>query len=159
MSRVRSAGGFAYIATIVFLVVLASLAAAVARLSTTEQATVDQAVLGARASQAARGGIEWGLYQLRSKKCAISSNLTDFVNDSGFRVTVGCNAQTYNDGQKLDASGNPEPFKKTLYTLTAIACNGGASACPDNGSAATRDYVERKRIAIVCIDANGGDCY
>jgi len=159
MSRVRSAGGFAYVATIVFLIVLASLAAAAARLSTTEQATVDQAVLGARAGQAARAGIEWGLYQLRSQKCDISNNLTDFVSGSGFRVTVGCSSQTYNDGQKLDSGGNLVPFKKTLYTLTAIACNGSTTTCPDDGSAAARDYVERKRIAIVCIDDNGSDCY
>lgn len=159
MSRVRRTGGFAYIAAVVFLVVLALLATAAVRLSTGQQATADQAVLGARAGLAANAGIEWGLAQLRTQACAPTAKLTDFVNDTGFRVTVSCSAQSYNEGEKPDSSGQPAPFRKTLYTLTAVACNGSADGCPDDGSAAVQGYVERKRVAYVCIGSDGSDCY
>ena len=50
----RRAGGFAYIAAIIFLVVLAGFALAVLRLSDSEQTTVNQQLLGAREIQASR---------------------------------------------------------------------------------------------------------
>ena len=52
----RRAGGFAYIAAIVFLVVLAGFALAALRLSGSAQVTVDQAVLGAGGGPRGRAG-------------------------------------------------------------------------------------------------------
>lgn len=58
MSQARPQSGFAYIAAIVFLVVVAGIAVALLQLTNTQQTTVNQALLGARAGLAARAGIE-----------------------------------------------------------------------------------------------------
>ena len=97
MSRRQRQSGFAYIAAVVLLVVVAAVCVALIRLSNTQQTTVNAALLGARASLAARGGIEWGFYQLRNGSCNASTTLTDFVADSSFRVTVRCTASNFNE--------------------------------------------------------------
>jgi len=163
----RRQAGFAYIAAIVFLVVLAGFALAALRLSTTSQATVSQQVMGARANQAARGGIEWALYRLKGARntagCFTApatpgtvdgTTLADFAAATGFRVTLTCTARTYNEGQNPDGSNRA----KNIFELTATACNGGGT-CPDNGSLASPDYVERRRSVSICIATDGTDCY
>jgi MSHA biogenesis protein MshP len=160
-------GGFAYIAAVVFLVVLAGFALAALRLSTGSQATVNAQLLGARASQAARGGLEWALWQIKgaagAATCTASVNnatLTDFAAASGMNVTLTCTVRAYKEGQRPDGSD----FVKNIFELTATACPQvpGASppsACPDNASVANADYVERRRSVSVCIAADGTDCY
>jgi MSHA biogenesis protein MshP len=147
--------GFAYIAAVLLLVVVAGLCAAMIRMSTTQQATVSGALLGARAGLAARGGIEWGLFQLRSSGCEAERTLDDFVADSGFRVTVRCTASAFNEGE--DSAG--EPVRKTMVQLEAVACNGGG-ACPstDPATVARPDYVERRRVATACTMGAAGLC-
>jgi MSHA biogenesis protein MshP len=152
-------GGFAYIAAIVFLVVLAGFALAVLRLSDTEQATVNQQVLGARASQAARTGLEWAFYRLRGAN-ALCGTLNaapapDFYKDTGFVVTLQCDMQTYNEGQDQDGAS----VAKKIFQLRATACNGSGTSCPGNADLASPDYVERQRSASICITTTGADCY
>jgi MSHA biogenesis protein MshP len=153
----RRAGGFAYIAAIVFLVVLAGFALAVLRLSDTEQVTVNQAVLGTRASQAARTGLEWAFYKLKPKDAtcdAVNTATPDFKPHTGFTVAVKCTSTTYDEGLKPDGTS----VKKNVFELTATACNG--STCPGtNADLANPDYVERKRMASICIASDGTDCY
>ncbi|MBW8899670.1 MAG: hypothetical protein JF619_16495 [Massilia sp.] len=164
----RRQAGFAYIAAIVFLVVLAGFALAALRLSATSQATVSQQVVGARANQAARGGIEWALFRLKGATGTAGcftvpatpgtvdgTTLTDFVTATGFRVTLTCTARTYNEGQNPDGSNRA----KNIFELTATACSGAAGPCPDNGSLASPDYVERRRSVSICIATDGTDCY
>lgn len=153
------ARGFAYIAAIVFLVVLSGLALALVRLQGAQQATIDGSVLGMRAGQAARAGVEWAYYQLGSGATADctridNTSLGDFVTDTGFRVTVRCGARTYQEGQTPDGAS----LAKTIFTLTSTACNGRA-ACPDAGAAARAGYVERQRSATFCVAAGNQDCY
>lgn len=143
--------GFAYIAAVVLLVVVAGVCVAMLRMTGAQQATVDNALLGARASLAARGGIEWGFYQLRNGSCAASTTLADFAGDSGFQVTVRCTAKEFNEGE--DGAGNP--LKKRMVQLEAVACNGG-TAC--RGDAAHPGYVERRRVATTCIMDTAGLC-
>jgi MSHA biogenesis protein MshP len=147
--------GFAYIAAVVLLVVVATVCIALVRLSTTQQSTVNGALLGARANLAARGGIEWGFYQLRGGACAAGTTLTDFVADTGFRVTVRCTARDFNEGES--SAGVPVP--KKIVQLEAFACNGDAD-CPATGAAvlARPEYVERRRVATTCLLAAGGPC-
>lgn len=154
MTRSRQEG-FAYIAAVVLLVVVAGLCAAMLRLSNTQQATVNGALSGARASLAARGGIEWGVFQLRSGGCEAERTLADFAGDSGFRVTVRCTASAFNEGE--DSAGNP--VRKTMVQLEAVACNGPA-ACPSTDPAvvARPDYVERRRVATACTLGTTGLC-
>ena len=151
----RRTGGFAYIAAIVFLVVLAGFALAVLRLSDTEQTTVNQAVLGTRASQAARAGLEWAFYKLKPKDAKCPAPVPDFRTDPGFTVNVECTMQTYEEG--LTPAG--ASVKKNIFELKATACN--AATCPgSNADLANPDYIERKRTASICVVASdGADCY
>jgi MSHA biogenesis protein MshP len=152
----RRAGGFAYIAAIIFLVVLAGFALAALRLADTAQATVNQQLLGARANQAARAGLERAFYLLKpvNADCPAVTGAPKLVLD-GFTVTVACTRQAYSEGQ--DSNGNP--VTKNIFELAAVACNGSAASCPDNGSLANPDYIERKRAASICVASDGSDCY
>ncbi len=135
--------GFGAIAAIVVLVVLASLAAAVVRFGVVAQTTSAQAVLAARALQAARAGTEWGLYQAFKGSwttCASASQTLDLTTDTGFRVTVSCTSSVFNEGEV--SPGVPRTVR--VFTINAVACNG-ASTCPDNARATTQGYVERRR--------------
>ena len=152
----RRAGGFAYIAAIVFLVVLAGFALAVLRLSDTEQITVNQAVLGTRASQAARTGLELAFYQLKTPgtECKNVPTWPDLKTATGFVVRLDCAMLTYSEG----VTENGTPVKKTIFELKATACNG--STCPGTSAdVANPDYVERVRTASICVASNGSDCY
>ena len=157
MSHPRPQSGFAYIAAIVFLVVIAGIAVALLQLTTTQQATVNQALLGARAGLAARAGIEWAFQDLgsRCKEAGSTANLGDFVSDAGFHVTVTCSYRVYQEGEQLDASGALASVVKHIYRIESVACNrNGPGACPDDASVTRPDYVERKRVATVCLTAN-----
>lgn len=146
--------GFGYIAAIVMLVVLATLSIGMLRLNTTQQATSSQDVLSARASMAARAGMEWGLYQvLRGGGCnAAPQTLTDFKADTGFAVTVSCTAFAFNEGESAPGVAQV----KTIYTINAVACN--SATCPDNTQAGRPGYVERRRVATACATASMEDC-
>jgi len=155
--RPRFQAGFAYIAAVVFLVVIAGIAVALLRLTDTQQSTVNQAVLGARAGLAARAGIEWVLYQ-PTARCAPNgqkNDLADFQSQTGFLVTVTCSYRTFFEGQRPDADGAPQPLEVRIYQIGAIACNG-AGSCPGNVTGI--DYVERARTATICMRADGAAC-
>jgi MSHA biogenesis protein MshP len=161
----RAQGGFAYIAAVILLVLMAGMALAVVRLNLSQANAATGAALTARASQAARAGLEWAFYQLGTRNtngCAANTDLTDFQKDTGFTVSVHCTYKRYNEGQD-PANGNP--VVKNLYQVEAVACNGSSGSCPadDTGSAQV-DYTERRRVATVCMldqkDASGSDdCY
>jgi MSHA biogenesis protein MshP len=152
----RRTGGFAYIAAIVFLVVLAGFALAALRLSGSAQVTVDQAVLGARAGQAARAGLEWAFFRLKTKAdCSALAGQPDFISETGYRVTLTCAMKTYQEGQTSAGAS----LAKNIFQLTATACNGAACPSTDNATVASPDYVERKRSASICITADGAACY
>jgi MSHA biogenesis protein MshP len=140
--RVQRPHGLGMIAAIVVLVILASLAAAIVRFGAVAQSTSAQAVLAARASQAARAGTEWGLYQAFKGSwttCSGASQTLDLGTDLGFRVTVSCDSRSFNEGETAPAT----PRTVRLYTIDAVACN--AATCPDNTRATTPGYVERRR--------------
>lgn len=160
MNRTRLQSGFAYIAAIVFLVVIAGIAVALLQLTNTQQTTVNQALLGARAGLAARAGIEWAYQDLgnRCTEAGSTANLTDFVNDTGFQVKVTCSYRAYREGEQPDASGAPVAVVKHIYRIESVACNG-SGACPDDVSLPRPDYVERARVATVCMTANNQPCY
>jgi len=150
MNRLR---GFSLVAAIFLLVILSSLGAFVVTISTTQSHASALDVLGARAYQAARAGIEWGAYQQLALQrshaptyavCApeFSSNGTfGFAGSaetlSGFSVTVSCTAFG-------DSNGGP-----TVYELVSTACNQvdpGNGRCP-NLSNPGSGYVERRMQA------------
>ncbi len=98
------------------------------------------------AAQAAQAGVQWGLYQALNvvgtwkASCGAAQTL-DLRSDTGFRVTVSCASTDYFEGESI--AGTPQLIR--LYTLTAVACNGSASSCPDGASIAGPAYVERRQ--------------
>ena len=138
MKRLRSnisrhaAQGFAIITAIFILVVLAVLGAFMVNVSTNQHIGSALDVQGVRAYQAARAGIEWGLYQkLIGSACVSSTSFSPTATTlAGFTVTVTCTATT-------DVpNGGP-----TVYTITSTACNATAP-CPSASPSSL--YIERR---------------
>ncbi|MBN8506020.1 MAG: MSHA biogenesis protein MshP [Burkholderiales bacterium] len=148
--------GLGAIAAIVVLVLLAVLAAAVVRMAWGGQSSAAQSVQAARATQAARSGVEWGLHKLLKGDwagCSPARNETlDLRADTGMRATVSCSMSSYQEG----ADGGGLPLTVRVYQLEALACN--AAACP--GDATAPQYVERLRRVTVsdCITSTGTAC-
>lgn len=158
--------GFAYIAAVVLLLVVAGISVALLRLTSTQQSTVNQGLLAARANQAARAGVEWMIYRIANDggatACPLPADLADFRADTGFRVRVTCATRLvgtvptgFNEGESAPGTA----IVKHIYQVNAIACNGAAATCPDNASVSAPDYVERRRTATVCMTSTGTDCY
>jgi MSHA biogenesis protein MshP len=149
VGRSRHQTGFGAIMAVVILVMLASLAAAVVRLSWSSQTGSASDINSARARQAAKAGVEWGLYQaLRGSwsGCTASTQTLDLRSATGMWVTVTCasNATPYVEGG--DDTGAARAVR--IYTIEATACNGTA-ACPDNTAAVREGYVERRSRSSV----------
>lgn len=137
MTRPHRHGGFAIISAIFILVVLAALGAFMLHISSNQHMGAAFDIQGVRAYQAARAGIEWGLYRrLRDGSCPGSSTPSSFTPPgttfTGLTVTVTCVATT-------DASGGP-----TTHVLQSTACNlPAAGNCP-NTAPTGNNYVERR---------------
>lgn len=133
--------GFSLVTAIFLLVVLAGLAVAMVNLSTFQQTGSAMDAQGARVTQAARAGLEWGLYQqLRVRTDGSCFADTAFVLPAGttlssFTVSVQCRLTT-------------SPGTLRSWQITATACNQpGASGCPNPGNNA--DYIERRVQAVL----------
>ena len=98
-------GGFSLISAIFLLVVIAALGTFAVTISTTQQQSAALDVLGARAYQASKAGIEWGAYQVLRNSAVVggfaatcqagpaTQVLAPLPNTlSGFNVTVQCSA-------------------------------------------------------------------
>jgi MSHA biogenesis protein MshP len=126
-----------------------ALAAFMMSFSTSENMSSAQDVMGARALQAARSGIEWGAYQIlqpektdnssQYKICPTTSSFSPGAELSDFTVTVNiaCSLNEFTEGGNLI----------TMYTLTATSCSqpdGGA--CPNSTGTVVGGlgYVERQ---------------
>ncbi len=139
--RYRHANAGIGLVTAIFLVVvLASLGAAMVAAFNTQHTAVALDVQGARAYQAARAGIEWGVYQqLRNNSCAANSSFAmpaayGAVASSlaGFTVTVSC--------RSVPGPGGAAAL--TRRVIRATACNQAAGgACPNPTQ--SLDYVQR----------------
>ena len=132
--------GFAMISAVFLVVVLGALGTYIVMVSTTQQVGSAFDVQGARLYQAARAGLEWGLYkQVRDGSCTGAPGVS-FVPTaptlSVFTVTVTCQAYA-------DVNGGP-----TVHEIVSTACNQPAGgACPN--TAGNNLYVERRlRVAI-----------
>lgn len=125
--------GFTLIAAIFLLVVVAVLVVYIANIRVVQQTTLLYGVQGARANQAARSGIEWGIHQsIVNGICAASTSFTNAA-FTGFNIEVQCNRTTHTEGAvAIDT-----------YSLIAIA---------SSGSYGSLDYVQRRIQASVSID-------
>ncbi|OBV38261.1 pilus assembly PilX N-terminal domain-containing protein [Janthinobacterium psychrotolerans] len=126
----RPARGFGIVTAVFLLVVLAGLGAALVNLTTVQHTTSSLDIQGARAYQAARAGIEWGLFrQLRNNNCAASSSFV--VPANGFTVTVQC----------ILTVG---PGALQRFQVVAVACNQPVNGdCTATATSTSSDYVRR----------------
>lgn len=111
----KSARGFSMPTAIFLLVILALLGAFMVSLSTTQNITSAQDVQGSRAYRAARGGIEWALFNLKPPATACPAASTVLTID-GLSVTVDCSVTTHDEG------GTP----RYIFLVTSTATAGGA---------------------------------
>ena len=135
------ARGLGAVAVIMVLVLLAAMAAALLRLGQQSQSATTQDLMAARASVAARSGLEWGLYQaFKGSWTACSSASQTIEGGGGLKVTVSCDSRLFNEGE--DDTGTPRSVR--VITLDAVACTS-PTVCPDASAAVTGGYVERRR--------------
>ncbi len=128
MNRNRpSQRGFAVIAAIFLVVLLAALGAFMLGFANAQQITSAQDLQGSRAYWAARGGLEWGI---ASTMAACPASPTTLAID-GFAVAITCTSGTY-----AEAGATPRIFQFTSVASSAAAV----------GSIA---YVERSLSASI----------
>ncbi|MBQ5947592.1 agglutinin biogenesis protein MshP [Massilia sp. ST3] len=141
--RLARSAGVGLVTAIFLLVVLAGMGVAAVSLFNSQQASASLDLEGARAYQAARAGIEWGLFQrLRAGQCAAptSFRLPDSVLAS-YTVTVSCTLLP--TLQVEDDNGDPQPLQR--WRIRAIACNQPVNgACEQQPSSTSPDYVRRQ---------------
>lgn len=130
--------GFSLISAIFLLVVIAALGVFAVTLSTTQHQSAALDVLGARAYQAARAGIDWGAYQIVQSGVAGGGFVAACRAGgaipqpgalpgtlAGFAVAVGCSATSHTEAATTIY----------VYQLTSTAFQGAV---------ATPDRVERQ---------------
>ncbi len=127
----RKERGFALVAAIFLVVVLALLGIFIVRISGVQHQTVNVALLGARGFEAARAGIEWGAFQaLNAASCTTTTlNLTE-GGLNGFDVDVTCTSSTHSE-------------TGSTYNLYVLVVESRA------GTYGQPDYVSRRMQATV----------
>jgi MSHA biogenesis protein MshP len=108
----KTQGGFAIIAAIFLLVVLAALGAFMVTFSNTQHLTSAQDVQGSRAYWVARTGLEWGIAGITTT-CPTSPTTLSI---NSFSVLVTCGLQTYPD---LEVG-----VTIRIYRITSVASTG-----------------------------------
>ena len=150
--RPNKQSAFALPTAIFLIVMLAILSAIIVTVSGLQQTSSARDVIGARALQAARAGIEWGAYKVLQQAAALGAGAcpvsptaiampagTDLT---GLTVNVTCTLATSDEGGRTAAGGNPLEF----YVLTATACN--EPPCPNTTNPGPA-YVERELQATI----------
>ncbi|MBL8470225.1 MAG: hypothetical protein KF778_19025 [Rhodocyclaceae bacterium] len=132
----RHSRGFSLISALFLVVVLAALGAYALSVSSLQHAGAAAEFLGSRAYQAARAGLEWGLYQSANGSCA-SADFSPGGTLAEFTVSVRCTVSSYDELGKT----------VNIHSITATACNKPAASCPNN--AAGQGYVERQLSATL----------
>jgi len=146
--RARASRGFALMAAVFVLVVMASVAVYLLTISTGQVAAVAQDEQAARAYQAARAGIEWGAFQIlrnpggtfAATTCPAGGSAPLALGALGspgsatFTATVTCT-------RTLESEGG---VNVRIYVLTSNGCN--RASCPGTPDAT---YVERQLQLVV----------
>lgn len=124
MRRTLAQRGFSMVSAIFLLIVMASLGAFMLTFSTAQHTTGAQDIEGARAYQAARTGIEWGLYQVfrvppppaAAPSCPTSPTTLPALGGAlaGFTVSVTCVSTDHDEADRT----------VRVYQFTSTAMNG-----------------------------------
>lgn len=132
MRSARQRRGFSLVSAVFILAVLAVAGSFMLNIAGVARRTTDFVLLQARADQAARAGIEWGIRQIVTTPgvCPASTfTLTESTLD-GFSVTVSCTLSTHDEnGTSVNA-----------YRVQAAV---------ERGSFGSRDYVSRQMAATL----------
>jgi MSHA biogenesis protein MshP len=130
----RRGRGFALMLAVFLIVTLAAIGVYVLTVSTGQVATASQDEQATRAYQAARAGIERGIYQvLISSNCAVPPSIS-FTNPglTGFRAELTC--------LQVGVTETEGTASVSVYRVTSKGCN--ANPCSPAAPAPT--YVERE---------------
>ena len=134
--------GFALVSAIFLLVVLAALGGFMVNFSSVQHATSTQDLLGSRAYQAARTGIEWGVFQVRNPEntnplgavyiCPATASTLENLGGAlaGFTVDVQCSVTVDTEGDN----------RIRIYQITSTASIGAVG---------TASFVQRRLSAAV----------
>ena len=122
--------GFAIVAGIFLLVIMAALGAFMLIFSNTQQLTSAQDVQGSRTYWAAKAGIQWAAFKLQPPAVACPAASTTFMLD-GFNVTVTCTSNTYIEGTD----------NKIIYWIESKATG--------SGTVGSLGYTERSLNALM----------
>ena len=129
----NSQRGFSLVAAMFVMIVVALVIAGMVQLSVNQHGTSSLSIQQARAYQAARAGLEWGIHQALTGSCAASSSLTltgtSLAAFSGVLVT--CTVSNYSEASSA----------VRIYNLTATAQNGSPALLPD--------YAYRRLSAVL----------
>lgn len=134
ISRKREQKGFAMVAAIAILLILAALGTFAMRLSTTQHMSFALDIQSSQVYQAARAGLEWGIYAAANGNC-VGTDIDHLPGE--ISVTVTCTPSVSEPGAEL-------------FTLNAVACNqpnANSPHCP--AAQPTAMYVERRVDTIV----------
>jgi MSHA biogenesis protein MshP len=131
--------GFSLITAIFLLTVVALLMSSMINLSGVQHSTVVMSVQGARAFQAARSALEYGIFlALNSGTCNNSEALSFAATEpalQAFDISLGCTSTTHDEGIGT----------VTVYELSATASSGSYAL----GAVANPDYVSRSiRVTV-----------
>ena len=124
------------ITAVFLLLVMAALALYVTHITTAQHGASTLDLEGSRAYHAARTGLEFGAFQaISAASCPAAVNLAlPAANFADFTsVAVTCASTVHTEGTTA----------RTLYRLTATACNDPGGVCP-NTVAPGANYVERQ---------------
>ena len=136
--RLPRQAGVGIVTAIFLLVVLAGLGVAMVGIYTSQQASSNLDLMGAQAYQAARAGLEWGIFQTRAGgKCAVTATTPPpFTYSEKFAMPAGTSLSAFTVYVNCSARGNPNADVPLVrYLITAEACNmpaasATATACP-----------------------------
>jgi MSHA biogenesis protein MshP len=130
--RLRRQAGVGLVTAIFLLVVLAGLGVAMVSLFHAQQASSNLDLQGARAYQAARAGLEWGLFQqMRNNSCVPDARfpVAAVSISASFHVVVNC---------VRSGSGN---LARTTITATACSIADSQGGCSPSSNP---EYVMRQ---------------
>lgn len=125
--------GFAAIAAIFLVVVLAALGGFMLTFSNTQQLTSAQDVQGSRAYWAARAGLEWGVSAVSATGVCTTSPALLAVD--GFTVCVACRQHIY-----TEAADTPNV---SIFTMESVARASVLASCTAVGAVGSVSYIER----------------
>lgn len=133
MKKLVSQAGFSLITAIFLLVAAALLISSIINLSVVQHSTVVMSVQGARAFQAARSALEYGIFRaLNEDTCNASESLTFPATEpalNGFDVNLSCEVTTHLE----------DAVQVNVYELSATASSGNYAL----GAASNPDFVSR----------------